>query len=148
MELFSERNNAINLIKLHGSINWKTDDDKTFIVPPTWNKSDPQISQLWGNAYTELTQAKRIIVIGYSFPETDIYVKSLLALALNENKILQNIYFINPDRDVAKKICLSLLDKYFEKYCDYKEWRLSDFVGTTEGKQFIKDKLNREVTEQ
>ena len=97
-------------------------------------------------AYSELTTAKRIIVIGYSFPETDIYVKSLLALALNDNNILQNIYFINPDKDIVKKSSLSLLDNYFEKYCSYKEWKLSEFIGSAEGKQFIKDNLNREVT--
>jgi hypothetical protein len=146
--LFSEDENSIKLIKLHGSINWKTADDnaKTFIVPPTWNKSDSQIRRLWDKAYKELIEAKRIIVIGYSFPETDIYVKSLLALALNENKILQNIYFINPDIVTAKKLSLSLLDKYFEKYCAYKEWKFSEFIGGKEGRQFIKDKLNREVT--
>ena len=145
--LFSEDNNAIKLLKLHGSINWKTEDkqgnQKTFIVPPTWYKSDVQIRKIWDKAYKELITAKRIIIIGYSFPETDIYVKSLLGLALNENKILQNIYFINPDKDNAKKLCLSLLDKYFEKYCAYKEWKFSEFIMGNEGKQFIKDALNR-----
>jgi hypothetical protein len=55
MSLFSDDPNAIKLIKLHGSINWKTTlDDKTFIVPPTWNKSDPQIRKLWEIAYEEI----------------------------------------------------------------------------------------------
>lgn len=147
IDLYSETDGSVKLLKLHGSINWKTSEDgKTFIVPPTWNKSDSEIRLLWDRAYRELMTAKRIIVIGYSFPETDIYVKSLLGLALNENRILQNIYFINPDHDVAKKTCLSLLDKYFEKYCTYKEWKLSEFIGSGAGKQFIRQFLNREVT--
>jgi len=106
IDIFSEEASAINLIKLHGSINWKlnNDNNKTFIVPPTWNKSDTEIRKLWNLAYEELTKAKRIIIIGYSFPEIDIYVKSLIALALNENSIIQNIYFINPDSENAKKI--------------------------------------------
>ncbi len=136
---------AIKLIKLHGSINWKTDDGEIFIVPPTWNKSDAEIKKLWEIAYEELKQAKRIIVIGYSFPETDIYVKSLLALAVNENKILQNIYFINPDKDNARRSSLSLLDKNFERYCEYKEWSFQDFVQKNEGTDFIKEKLGRKV---
>jgi hypothetical protein len=147
IELYSEDDNSLKLLKLHGSINWKTvQDNRTFIVPPTWNKSDSEIRLLWDRAYRELITAKRIIVVGYSFPETDIYVKSLLGLALNENKILQNIYFINPDPDVAKKTSLALLDKYFVKYCAYKEWKLSEFIGSAEGKDFIKQSLNREVT--
>jgi len=144
--LFSEDDGTIKFIKLHGSINWKTgNDNKTFIVPPTWNKSDPQIRLLWDNAYKELMAARRIIVIGYSFPETDIYVKSLLSLALNENRILQNIYFINPDEDVARTNSMSLLDKYFEKYCAYKPWKFSKLVGSDEGKQFIEVALNRKI---
>ena len=138
-ELFAEDGSSVKLLKLHGSINWKTIDGKTFIVPPTWNKSDPEIRLLWEKAYTELMTAKRVIVIGYSFPEADIYVKSLLGLALNENKILQNIYFVNPDKDLAKRTCLSLLDKYFEKYCGYKEWKFSEFIGLPEGRKFIRD---------
>jgi hypothetical protein len=142
--VFSEDDNSIKLIKLHGSINWKrAGDTRAFIVPPTWNKSEREIRALWDEAYNELIDAKRIIIIGYSFPETDIYVKSLLALALNENKVLQNIYFINPDKNIAKKACLSLLDTYFEKYCSYKEWEYSKFISSSEGMSFIKDKLNR-----
>jgi hypothetical protein len=144
MALFSEGKNAIKLIKLHGSINWKTGSDgKTFIVPPTWNKSDPEVRRLWEIAYEEIKTAKRIIFIGYSFPETDIYIKSLLALALNENRIIQNIFFVNPDKDVAKKACLSLLDKHFEKYCKYKEWKYSELINTLDGQTFIHDHLNR-----
>jgi hypothetical protein len=142
--IFSESDSAIKLIKLHGSINWRsTDNDEIFVVPPTWNKSDPKVSKLWNIAYNELKEAKRIIVIGYSFPEIDVYVKSLLALALNENRILQKIFFINPDKQYAKTVCLSLLDKHFEKYCDYKEWKFSEFINSSEGESFIKDCLCR-----
>lgn len=146
-EVFQDNDTAIKFIKLHGSINWKTvNSNKTFIVPPTWNKSDPQTRKLWDIAYKEIMTAKRIIVLGYSLPETDLYVKSLLALALNENKILQNIFFINPDENIAKSACLSLLDKHFVKYCAYKEWKFSDFITSKEGKLFIKGCLNREVS--
>jgi hypothetical protein len=146
MNLFSKDEGSLKLIKLHGSINWKTvGDGKTFIVPPTWNKSDSEIRLLWEYAYKELMAAKRIIVIGYSFPETDIYVKSLLALALNENKLLQNIYFINPNEDIAKNSAMALLDKYFEKYCAYHPWKFSKLVGSDDGKKFIEESLNRKL---
>lgn len=145
-DIFDESDNSIKLLKLHGSINWEDSNGKTFIVPPTWNKSDQQVRKLWALAYEEIVLAKRIVVLGYSFPETDIYVKSLLALALNENKILQNIFFINPDGGVARNASLSMLDKHFEKYCDYKKWTFSEFIASEEGKQFIQDSLSRKVT--
>lgn len=145
LNIYSPDDSSLKLLKLHGSINWKKSNNKTFIVPPTWNKSDPEIRKLWEIAYNELKTAKRIIVIGYSFPETDIYVKSLLALALNENKILQNIFFVNPDKEIAKNTCLSLLDKHFQKYCAYKEWTFSEFISSQDGKKFINDSLNRKI---
>lgn len=125
-------------------------------MPPTWNKSDSRVRKLWNIAYEELKNAKRIIFIGYSFPDTDIYVKSLLALALNENKILQSIYFINPDTEQAKRNSLSLLDKYFHQYCEYKEWTFSSLMATPSymvvvgheaaNVEFIKNKLNRRLS--
>jgi hypothetical protein len=145
-DIYSDKENSLKFIKLHGSINWKSvNNGKSFIVPPTWNKSDIRIRNLWDKAYRELIQARRIIIVGYSFPETDIYVKSLLALALNENRILQNIYFINPDKDTAKKLSLSMLDKHFEKYCSYQEWHFSEFITRDDGKNFIKNELNRNI---
>jgi len=58
---------------------------------------------------------------------------------------LQNIYFINPDKDIAKKTCMALLDIHFQKYCDYKEWTYSDFISSPQGRLFIKEALNRQV---
>lgn len=145
--IYSNTAPSIKLIKLHGSVNWKeVDNDNLFLIPPTWNKSDTRVRRLWEIAFQEITEAKRIIIIGYSFPETDIYVKSLLALALNENEILQNIYFINPDKEQVKSRCLSLLDKHFEKYCDYKEWKFSDFINSPDGKTFIQERLHRRIS--
>ena len=144
--IFSQEDRAIKLLKLHGSINWKTTrDNETFIVPPTWNKSDPEVRKLWDIAYQELMTAKRIVVIGYSFPETDIYVKSLLALALNENRILQGIYFVNPDKERAQNTCLALLDSHFQKYCSYKPLKFSELVKSDEGKKFISENLGRSI---
>ena len=132
----------IRLIKLHGSINWKVDDsNETFIVPPTWNKSDQRIRRLWEIAYQQLSQAKRIIVVGYSFPETDIYVKSLLGLAINNNQQLQTVVFINPDKGTTRERCLSFIDEHFRRNCDYKEWDFHEFINNDD--RFIETKLNR-----
>jgi|GEM_PF-3535337 len=130
----------IKLIKLHGSINWETTDTGIpFIIPPTWNKSDDRAKKLWDVAYEEITTAKRLIIFGYSFPETDTYVKSLLALALNENKILQNIIFINPDAELINKTYPSLLNSHFIKHCKFETMDFNHFVADAR----IKGLLNR-----
>ena len=44
---YNSSEQAIKLIKLHGSINWQEPPSKeSFIIPPTWNKSDEKISKL------------------------------------------------------------------------------------------------------
>lgn len=143
---FGNDQDCITFIKLHGSINWTlSSDDSTFIIPPTWNKSDPRVKALWNCAYKELIEAKRIIVIGYSFPDTDVYVKSLLALAINENKILQNIIFVNPDVNTTKRNSIAMLDNYFERYCSYAPWTFSELMNSSDGRKFIQTKLNRDI---
>jgi len=71
-----------------------------FIVPPTWNKLEysKDLSCIWTSASKELEQATRLIIIGYSLPETDNFFKYLLALGLSKNQSLQQIIIINPER--------------------------------------------------
>jgi NAD-dependent SIR2 family protein deacetylase len=61
------------------------------IVPPIWDKSSLQQAMVpvWTRAAKVLGQATRIIVIGYSWPETDQYVRMLLSLGLTGPEILR-----------------------------------------------------------
>lgn len=144
-DLLEHPTKTINLLKLHGSINWEKQNGENFIIPPTWNKSDATVHKLWKRAHEAITKANRIIFIGYSLPETDTYIKSLLALGINKNDNLQNIYFINPDKTEVKQRALSLLDRHFIDYCDYKEWTFEELMESREGKKFIRDKLKRHI---
>ena len=82
----------------------KEDTEETLtplIVPPTWNKGDyhRHVQPVWERALKELRAAYRIIIIGYSMPETDSFFKHLLALALAENEEIQELIVINPAKD-------------------------------------------------
>ena len=57
------------------------DDHTPLIVPPTWNKAAWQIGleSVWKAAIEDLSSAGRIIVIGFSLPETDLFFRYLLA---------------------------------------------------------------------
>ena len=63
------------LAKIHGCIS-----DSDSIIPPTWNKGDlnPANEKAWKLAGRLLHNAHHIIIIGYSLPETDSYIKYLL----------------------------------------------------------------------
>ena len=69
------------------------------IIPPTWNKVEhkSQLKNVWRETLIELFNARNIIVIGYSIPDTDLYFRYLLTLALSKNHNLKRIFFINPD---------------------------------------------------
>ena len=76
-----------------------------FIVPPTWNKGSygRPLQQVWKGAFEEIKQATRLIIIGYSLPETDSYFKYLLATSLSENRPLQQIIVVDPAGGVDTK---------------------------------------------
>jgi len=108
--------NAIQILKPHGSINWAVsgNDDRLTVfgdysdvlarqlspelVPPTWSKTFTQaLSNVWSEMVRALATATRIIVLGYSIPETDQHFKYLLAAGLQRNVSLRIISFVNLD---------------------------------------------------
>lgn len=80
-------------------------DPIPFIIPPTWNKSDyhTPIAKLWGQAAKELSEANNIFVIGYSYPETDMFFKFLYALGSISQTSLKRFWVFDPDEIVKKR---------------------------------------------
>jgi hypothetical protein len=66
-------------------------------VPPTWNKSSSTapLKEVWRRAAKELGNAERIVVIGYSFPITDMFFKYLFALGSDSDAHLERFIVIN-----------------------------------------------------
>ncbi|MGA2903479.1 MAG: hypothetical protein ABSD98_06595 [Candidatus Korobacteraceae bacterium] len=67
------------------------------LVPPSWDKSEYRdaMRPVWKSAVDALKGAKRICVIGYSMPETDMFFKFLLTLGLAENQQLYRLIVID-----------------------------------------------------
>ena len=121
---------GVKLLKLHGSANWVTCPvcreitvlDLTLvntdtlgktkckcgsfvsplIVPPTWSKGENRehLSGVWKAAFSELTTAKRWILIGTSLAPTDYFLKYLFGLALVRNKGLDRIVTLDTNPKV------------------------------------------------
>ncbi len=114
-------NRSINLIKLHGSLNWypfpdsdteplrlrerpyKQRGQKLYeIVPPEYVKTveaRPVYPTLWANAELALRRAESIAFIGFSFTPTDLDVEALFRLAMASNKKLGRVVIANPNEE-------------------------------------------------
>lgn len=85
-------------------------DQVPFIVPPTIFKLQPdrRIQAIWDAAGMALQKADKLIFVGYSFPESDLYIRYFLAANLYENVDLGAIHIIAPSAsntlDKLKKI--------------------------------------------
>ncbi|MDX6403153.1 MAG: hypothetical protein QOH70_608 [Blastocatellia bacterium] len=105
----------LGIFKLHGSVNWGTlaksnskiriypnyrsvpANERLLLVPPTWRKVfGGQLGAVWEHSVKALTEATRIVVIGFSMRPTDAHFKYLLAAGLQNNISLRKFLFVNP----------------------------------------------------
>lgn len=58
-----------------------------FVISPTYVKvfDNPHIQMIWHNAYVDLAEADRIVFVGYSLPEADYHVRTLLRRAISKD---------------------------------------------------------------
>lgn len=98
------------------------------IVPPSWNKTQyhGQVGRVWRQAALELSEAERIIVVGYSMPESDSFFRDLLALGISGASRLREFMVVNPDPAVANRFQALLgpsTRKRFRAYSDsFESW--------------------------
>lgn len=132
----STNETTFSYYKLHGSLNYYTypapfqntnmyhrhygeleelaEGLRTFIVPPTNDKhvytEHPVLQAIWTKAVEELTNCDlgRIIMVGYSMPQTDLTVLSMLRSAIRsshkDGRVSPEILVVNPDPDAARHI--------------------------------------------
>lgn len=106
----------IEILKLHGSLNFPMRKTKNsdpilpegfspivypvsnpYILPPVYSKHTNSASKnIWEVAMEKLRQTKNIIIVGYSLPQTDIYMQYFLKTALGPNINLNKIFVFDP----------------------------------------------------
>ena len=115
----------IEILKLHGSLNFDRNRNEgqgnplttaladPYILPPIFNKlttSTPR--EMWKVALQRLRETKNIIVIGYSLPETDIYMQYFLKTAVGPNIDLNKVYVFNPVLFEGGEGAQGMVDRY------------------------------------
>ncbi len=116
---------SVRLLKLHGSMNWfpvpsdrpsprlelrkrwwhQKGDLKFEIAPPEWNKPTRSgvYVPVWRGARQLLRDARGLIFIGYSLPETDLPVQALLTVE-KAPRPLDLLVAVNPDQKARQRI--------------------------------------------
>jgi hypothetical protein len=106
------RESQVALAKLHGSVD-------SNIVPPTWNKMiQEEVGKAWHLAYTALSDATQIRIIGYSLPIMDSYVRYLFKAAILRSQHLKHIDIICLDDGGVR-----------DRYCSFVSFPSARFIG-------------------
>ena len=77
------------------------------LIMPTFIKdlSNPQYKIIWQNAGIELSEADRLVFIGYSLPSADFEMRQLLSRMVRRNVEIEVVsYDKNPSKDVVDRI--------------------------------------------
>ena len=102
----------IDLLKLHGSLNFTAPRSKElitnpckavvdpYILPPISNKTASRAGEtMWQQALGKLRNAKNVVFVGYSLPVTDSYMQFFIKAALGPNRGLEKIVVVDPVLD-------------------------------------------------
>src|SRR5262249_32290290 len=106
------------------------------IVPPTWSKTGhyEQIAVVWQRAAKHLSEARNIIVVGYSLPRTDEFFRYLYALGTVSQTRLQQFIVVNNDRtEKVKRRFRNLLGPLAQRRFDYQRSTFHDAVDLIAG---------------
>jgi hypothetical protein len=119
----ASKSNSIKLYKLHGSLHFhqeKRDQEKVklkqrpyttqfgnlrfTIIPPESNKRYEEgiFKRLWYQAGQALHRASALVVIGYSFPISDLHATALFRVSTKRDE-LKSLVIVNPDREARRR---------------------------------------------
>lgn len=121
---------SILLLKLHGSLNWAPGNrikikklplmvrarnsggpaiERVLILPPGWNKKiyKRPFNSLWAMARNKLEHCTRLVIIGYSLPETDLLAQALFAEIIRSRsgrgEFLRELHLADPSQNVMDR---------------------------------------------
>ena len=80
------------------------DDESILIIPPVPNKPVTRVElfrTLWTSAMEYLNEAKKIVIVGYSCPETDALARSMFTQFINKG--VSEIYVVDPSAEAMSK---------------------------------------------
>lgn len=124
-EILAKKEETVHFYKLHGSLHFQISDSKSehkihlkqhpytkrkgnlrfSIIPPEWHKTYDQgaFAALWKQASAAIHRADRLVIIGYSLPQTDLHSTALFRTSIKKAG-LKSLVIVNPDPEARKRI--------------------------------------------
>lgn len=112
------------------------------VVPPSWNKTSygGGLKKVWVEAKRRLSMADHIHIVGYSFPQTDMYFGLLYAIGTISERPLSSLNIYNPDNsDYYKEKARSIFGPGALARLKFYPYKFSDAVAE------IMNKINQIV---
>jgi hypothetical protein len=91
------------------------------IVPPIYEKASryqQTIGPIWSRAHDAISEATRLIIFGYSFPETDYAARTLFRRCIYGNEHLDDIAIIDTNPNIAGKVGVLIRARKLRYYRD------------------------------
>lgn len=121
----SASDDTVPILKLHGSVNWPKGPNVDLgnvhtdapplelarVLPPTWTKDlneDREFASVWREAVDLIGMAEAVLVIGQSFPPTDLHLDYLFGEALSRRRgqpRAKRVTVADPDTCTASRVC-------------------------------------------
>jgi hypothetical protein len=127
-------------MRVGSSVNFLGDPEPAdaIIVPPSVIKPDISnvLREQWEDACKAMSEADAIWFNGYSFPESDSFMRYFLASALTGNARIRQLAVIDPDIEVKKRSLRILHAPRLREVFQFlpTAWRLVNFEGLAAGK--------------
>ncbi len=92
------------------------------IVPPIYDKQRiigmQLLQSIWDRAAKAITEAERLVLVGYSLPESDVMARQMLRRSFVANQNLDSVILINPDAAMVPKVQRTLGCQVLHVYTD------------------------------
>ncbi len=164
---------AMKILKLHGSINWAIIRDSAsesefdlsiysdysglvennhspYLLPPSWRKMFVNAqTTVWDAALEAITEATRIIIIGFSMPPSDQHFKYLMAAGLRDNISLRDVIFLSKDDGsgvVAKTLHENVSQIFHPIFCKKINWEMNGVQQVFANEGFLRS-IERKCTD-
>lgn len=100
------------------------------LIMPTFLKdlSNPQYKIIWQNAGIELSEAKKIVFIGYSLPQADFEMRQLLSRMVDKDTEIEVVNWKNPNKPEIYDNLVSGFKQFFGREIQDYEKGTSNYV--------------------